>query len=153
VSGAKWIAAEQPSWSSRLSWLHWRRKKAGDSNQQCIPVADAEFALIASFDDARKIGTAVTALRQAAFPAEDVAPVRSIVCASDGLWAKLCNWLSARFGRETQAEYEPSLSGTGVARVQRLLASGGGIIVVRTGQRLHEACELIESAGGRVGLG
>ena len=150
MSGAKWITAERKSWSwCPTWWSRWRAKRSA-ARTNIERHEEPQLVLVGTFDDLRAVARATAAFEAAAFTAEEFAYVAARAADAAGFWSKLSAWFcNSQLLEQSDAGAVSDVADTsGTAS----LASAAGIILVRSAVRFHQACRIIEEAGGRIGL-
>ncbi|MGH9523307.1 MAG: hypothetical protein ACRD3E_12340 [Terriglobales bacterium] len=113
--------------------------------------AGHRLALVGSYAQREGLDRAAEEFAAAAFGHDDAVFVRATRPAESGLWSKLWGWGRARVTRDAQVEtLGPDIS-LDTNPGDDLLNAGGGFVLVRCAARFHQACEIIERTGGRVG--
>lgn len=105
--------------------------------------------LVGSYRQIEALNRAVEEFAAAAFATEDAMFVCAYPAAKVHWWKRLRDWARERFvdGAGDAPQFPIEFDGA-----DELLASGGGFVLVRCPARFHQACEIIERTGGRVGL-
>ena len=155
VSGTNLVPAKRRTWHGWLSWSNWRttRLPSQAKTKGCAPPAQRPLVLIGTFEDRAALGAALLRFSAAAFTSSDIyslaaaQPVRT-----DGAWWKLRRCIGFACAPEADVPDEAGVAAAFGLEAERLLASGGGLVLVRSPGRFHEACEIIQRAGGRIGV-
>ena len=155
VSGTNLIPAKRKTWFGWPSWPSWRTKRLASQITQmkgsAFPV-QRPLVLIGAFDDLAALGNALMQFSAAAFTSSDMICVAADRPADvTGIWWKLRRRIGLGRDLGPVVPDEPGLADYGV-EAERVLASGGGLVLVRSAPRFQQACEIIERAGGRIGV-
>lgn len=150
MSGAIWGTAEGKSWAW-WPWPLWRRRSKTSETSSCPVPLRRSLVLVGRFDDISALSNATAAFRAAAFTGEDfacVTPARTQNAVE--FWSRLREtlWSISDFHSALEPADHRQLN----PWMQRLLAAGGGAVLVCAVLRFPEACRIIEETGGRVGL-
>lgn len=148
MSAAIWIAAKRKSFDWRRFWPAWRYRNKPSQVKSCTTAADQPLALVGCYECCEGLNHAAEAFAAAAFGGEDAVIVRAPRRAQDAFWSKLCAWGRTRLAREEALRPDIPLD---VIAANTVLSFGGGFVLVRSAARFHEACEIIERTGGRIG--
>ena len=151
MSAAIWIAAKRRSARWRRIWPQWRNRKAPLHAQGSPALSGRPLALIGSYDCAEGIDRAAREFHAAAFSEQDAVFVQSSRRVEKGMFIRILDWPRrwlSREARATASDFTVPITGRAA---QSLLNSGGGFVLVNNAARFHEACEIIERTGGRVG--
>ncbi len=153
VNEATWTAAESRRWPWSRLWSRWRGRERSRCGT-CARDPVRAILLLGIFRDVAAVRRVQESFVAAAFAAHEV------VCVpakqdnpGDTLLAKLYRSLTRLFGYQSQEQPVIAIDAPEIrARIQRVLESGGGLVLVRSANRFPQACEIIHQAGGRVGV-
>jgi hypothetical protein len=148
MTEARSTSTARSNW--RSWWSGWRAKGAVDKPATSGRTAQPAMMLVASFDSLQETRQASAALQQSGFEIKDAALIGVTVSRKPP--ARCARILSRVVDRWRKPATASSGNEVETARLRKWLASGRGILVVHPGGRLHQACELIEAAGGLPGF-
>jgi hypothetical protein len=151
VSAAIWIAAKRESFEWRRIWPTWRNRKTPLSAQGAVAAAAHPLVLVGRYERGDGLDQAAEQFAAAAFNAQDAVFVRDTRVAHGGLWSRVLSLGRACVAREGHVKkYDPGAP-LNFKDADERIACGGGFVLVRSPARFHQACEIIERTGGRVG--
>lgn len=126
-----------------------------NSTRTPAPVRSGSVLLVGAFDDLSTLRRASRHFAAAAFadadfvciPGEELQPPA-------GLWAELCGTMYRIVGQlPSQTQVEAIDAPEHVREcIRQVLATGGGLVLVRSSDRFSQACNIIQMAGGRIGF-
>ncbi len=150
VNEATWVVAESKSlWARLLARLCAATARGGRHHDKPGPGARA-VVLVGTFPDAGHLSKATAAFDAAAFTTSDIVSISpSGADHGRGAW----RWLFAFFRRSGNKHINVIRpTGPVQASVREVLASGGGLVFIHTASRFPQACEIILSSGGHIGV-
>jgi len=117
-------------------------------------VRSGAILLVGAFDDVRTLRRARREFAAAfaagdfvCIPAEEPQPAA-------GFWDEFCASILRAIGDHPGKEQVETIDAPESVRnsMRQILSSGGGLVLVRTMERLPQACHIIQTSGGRVGF-
>jgi hypothetical protein len=145
VSGAIWSEAKKHSQFWRRIWPRWQRAN------KPLPTRGAgvtsPLVLVGSYGHADGLNRAEEEFAKAHF--DSAVFVRACETIETGLWSRIVDCL--RRPSKNEAAYQPQVPFV-IKGAEEVLIAGGGFVLVQCAARFHQACEIIERTGGRVGI-